>query len=166
VEAAQAAISSPLLETSIEGAVRVLINLTSGPDLALAEANEAAQLITQMCDRRDANIIFGWVPDDSMEGKVRVTVLATGFANRPNTQSYAAAAPAATPQPTARQLETPPALRQPPVAQRPAPAPAPAPMPAAPPPISQVIEEEQESEAIPKTINPDDLDIPAFLRRR
>src|SRR5207247_11281808 len=55
VEAAQAAISSPLLETSIEGALRVLINVTSGPDLTLSEANEAALLINELCDRREAN---------------------------------------------------------------------------------------------------------------
>src|SRR5436305_4400953 len=84
VVAAQAAISSPLLETSIEGALRVLINVTSGPDLTLSEANEAAQLVNQLCDRKEANIIFGWVPDAAMEGSVRVTVLATGFSNKPN----------------------------------------------------------------------------------
>src|SRR5256714_14624847 len=89
VEAAQNAISSPLLETSIEGALRVLINVTSGPDLTLNEANEAAQLINQLCDRREANIIFGWVSDNEMEGQVRVTVLATGFSNRPQAATHA-----------------------------------------------------------------------------
>ncbi len=173
VEAAQAAISSPLLETSIEGAVRVLINLTSGPDLALAEANEAAQLITQMCDRKDANIIFGWVPDAGMEGKVRVTVLATGFANRPQPQVHAAAAPAAAPQPTAKQLETPTVLRQPapaPIPQQPSPQPqavaAPMPPMSTQPVATQQMEEEQAAEVPLKAINTDDLDIPAFLRRR
>ncbi len=81
--AASEAIASPLLETSIDGATRVLINLTSGPDLTLAEANEAAQLITSMCDLRDANIIVGWVLDENMTGKLRVTVLAAGFTGAP-----------------------------------------------------------------------------------
>lgn len=80
--AAREAISSPLLETSIEGATRVLVNVTSGPDLTLAEVNEAGQIITQMCDSRDANIILGWVLDESMSGKVRITVLAAGFTGR------------------------------------------------------------------------------------
>jgi cell division protein FtsZ len=155
-EAAQAAISSPLLETSIDGALRVLINLTSGPDLTLAEANEAAQLISSLCDNREANIIFGWVPDPALEGQVRVTVLATGFANRPGATVQAQPAQAAVPQPVARSVEAPaPAQRQPmPVgtAQPAAPAPAPA----------QRVEREEPV----KTINKDDLDIPAFLRRR
>jgi len=81
--AAREAISSPLLETSIDGATRVLVNITSGPDLTLAEANEAAHLITQMCDIRDANIIVGWVLDESMTGKLRITVLAAGFHGQP-----------------------------------------------------------------------------------
>src|SRR5437588_90221 len=107
VEAAQMAISSPLLETSIDGALRVLINVTSGPDLTLAEANDAALLINNLCDRKEANIIFGWVSDPSMEGQVRVTVLATGFA--PKT-THIPPTPVIThpePQPTATQLEIP-----------------------------------------------------------
>src|ERR1051325_6330886 len=125
IEAAQSPISSPLLETSIEGALRVLINVTSGPDLTLQEANEAAQLINAMCDRKEANIIFGWVSDEAMEGQVRVTVLATGFQSRsqPSTQAHAAQQAAPQPVPNARQLETPTVLRQ-------QPAPAPAPQPA------------------------------------
>src|SRR5579871_4257033 len=86
VEAAQNAVSSQLLETSINGATRVLVNVTSGNDLTLAEFTEAADLISQLCDQRDANIIFGWVPDPSLEGEVRVTVLATGFGGRDNQQ--------------------------------------------------------------------------------
>ncbi len=79
VEAAQNAVSSQLLETSINGATRVLVNVTSGNDLTLAEFYEAADQISQLCDQREANIIFGWVPDPSLQGEVRVTVLATGF---------------------------------------------------------------------------------------
>jgi cell division protein FtsZ len=79
VEAAQNAVSSQLLETSINGATRVLVNVTSGNDLTLAEFTEAADQISQLCDQKEANIIYGWVPDSGMDGEVRITVLATGF---------------------------------------------------------------------------------------
>src|SRR5678815_419293 len=82
VEAAQKAISSPLLEdVSIEGARGVLINITGGPDLSLHEVNEAATLIQEEADE-DANIIFGAVIDESMGDEVRITVIATGFGDR------------------------------------------------------------------------------------
>ncbi|HAA90408.1 MAG: Cell division protein FtsZ [Thermoanaerobacterales bacterium 50_218] len=77
-EAARIAISSPLLETSIEGAKGVLLNITGGPDLGLFEVNEAAEIIAQAADP-EANIIFGAVIDESLEDEVRVTVIATGF---------------------------------------------------------------------------------------
>ncbi|MBU7005612.1 cell division protein FtsZ [Phosphitispora fastidiosa] len=77
-EAAESAISSPLLETSIEGARGVLLNITGGSSLALFEVNEAAEIIAQAADP-EANIIFGAVIDESMEDEVRVTVIATGF---------------------------------------------------------------------------------------
>jgi len=80
VEAARAAISSPLLEDlSIDGAHGVLINITGGPDLTLYEVNEASTLI-QEAAHEDANIIFGAVIDEKMaEGEMRVTVIATGL---------------------------------------------------------------------------------------
>jgi cell division protein FtsZ len=79
VEAAQRAISSPLLEeVKIEGARGVLINITGGPDLTLHEVNEAATLIQEEADP-DANIIFGAVIDESLGDEVRITVIATGF---------------------------------------------------------------------------------------
>src|SRR5204862_338312 len=82
VEAAQKAISSPLLEdVSIEGAQGVLINITGGPDLGLHEVNEAATLIQEEADD-DANIIFGAVIDESMGDEMRITVIATGFGER------------------------------------------------------------------------------------
>ncbi|MFY9139431.1 MAG: cell division protein FtsZ [Thermacetogeniaceae bacterium] len=77
-EAAKIAISSPLLETSIEGAKGVLLNITGGPDLGLFEVNEAAEIISQAADP-EANIIFGAVIDEKLEDEVRVTVIATGF---------------------------------------------------------------------------------------
>jgi cell division protein FtsZ len=79
IEAAQQAISSPLLEdVSITGATGILINITGGPDLTLFEVNEAATLI-QEAAHEDANIIFGSVIDASFVDEVRITVIATGF---------------------------------------------------------------------------------------
>jgi len=80
-EAARASISSPLLETSIEGARGVLLNITGGTSLGLYEVNEAAEIISQAADP-EANIIFGAVIDERMEEEVRVTVIATGFDQR------------------------------------------------------------------------------------
>ena len=79
VAAAQAAISSPLLEdASIEGARGVLMNITGGADMTLYEINEAAEIIQRAADP-DAEIIFGCVTDERMTGSVKVTVIATGF---------------------------------------------------------------------------------------
>lgn len=83
VEAARAAISSPLLEASIDGATGVLFNITGGPDLTLLELNEAAKIIYEAVDP-DAQIIFGSVIDERMEGEVRITVVATGFTSAPS----------------------------------------------------------------------------------
>lgn len=77
-EAARAAISSPLLETSVDGAKGVLLNVTGGTDMALYEVNEAAEIISQAADP-DANIIFGAVIDENLHDEIRVTVIATGF---------------------------------------------------------------------------------------
>jgi cell division protein FtsZ len=88
VEAATAAISSPLLENiKIEGATGIIINVTGGPDLSLYEVNEASTLITEAA-HEDAEIIFGAVIDPAMGDEVRVTVIATGFAD-PETQRKA-----------------------------------------------------------------------------
>jgi cell division protein FtsZ len=77
-EAARAAVSSPLLESSIEGATGILLNVTGGPDIGLFEVNEAAQVVTSAADQ-NANVIFGAVIDESLADEVRVTVIATGF---------------------------------------------------------------------------------------
>ena len=77
-EAATAAISSPLLEQSVEGAMGILLNITGGNDLGLFEVNEAAEIIQSAADQ-NSNIIFGAVVDDSLGDEVRVTVIATGF---------------------------------------------------------------------------------------
>jgi len=81
VEAAKTAISSPLLELSIDGAHGILFTITGGSDLGMEELNEAARVITSSA-AEDAKVIFGSVIDDSMAGSVRVTVIATGFDDR------------------------------------------------------------------------------------
>ncbi|SKA83475.1 cell division protein FtsZ [Caloramator quimbayensis] len=78
VEAAKQAISSPLLETTINGATGVLLNITGGSNLTLFEVNEAADQVKQAADA-DANIIFGAVIDESLDDEIRITVIATGF---------------------------------------------------------------------------------------
>jgi cell division protein FtsZ len=80
-EAARTAVSSPLLEASIEGATGILLNITGGPDIGLFEVNEAAEVVTSAADQ-NANVIFGAVIDDSIGDEVRVTVIATGFGGR------------------------------------------------------------------------------------
>ena len=105
IEAAQKAISSPLLEDiSIQGARGVLINITGGPDLCLHEVNEAASMIQEEA-HEDANIIFGAVIDENLTDEIRITVIATGFGMAkeekkpapamlaPNVASIVAAAP-------------------------------------------------------------------------
>jgi cell division protein FtsZ len=77
-EAARIAVSSPLLESSIEGATGILLNITAGADVGLFEVNEAAEVVTAAADA-NANVIFGAVIDPSMGAEVRVTVIATGF---------------------------------------------------------------------------------------
>ena len=78
IEAARAAIDSPLLELSIDGAKGILFNITGGPDLGMYEIDEAAKAITEAADP-DANIIFGAIIDEAMQGEVKITVIATGF---------------------------------------------------------------------------------------
>jgi cell division protein FtsZ len=77
-EAARSAVSSPLLESSIEGATGILLNVTGSSDIGLFEVNEAAQVVTSAADQ-NANVIFGAVIDESLKDEVRVTVIATGF---------------------------------------------------------------------------------------
>jgi cell division protein FtsZ len=91
VEAARAAVMSPLLEVNITGARGILFNVTGGSDLGLFEVNEAAEVIKEAADP-EANIIFGTVIDDRMRDEVKVTVIATGFdaaAKKPRAQGRA-----------------------------------------------------------------------------
>ena len=80
VDAAQQAISSPLLESSIDGATRVLLSIAGSKDLGIQEINDAADLVANAVDP-EANIIFGTVVDESLGDQVRITVIATGFSD-------------------------------------------------------------------------------------
>ncbi len=87
LDAAQKAVASPLLDdTSIEGAQGILINFTGGPDLSIHEVEEAARIV-QEAAHEDANIIFGAVIDPNMTDEIRMTVIATGFAEKKETQT-------------------------------------------------------------------------------
>lgn len=100
VAAAEAAIKSPLLEASIDGARGVLINVIGGPNLTLFDVNEAANIIHNAADP-EAMIIFGAMIDDTMGDEVRVIVIATGFEGNPTSSTYAGRKPVATrPAPT------------------------------------------------------------------
>jgi cell division protein FtsZ len=127
--AAEQAIASKLLDVSIDGAQSILFNVTGGMDMTLHEVNEAAEIIRATA-HPESNIIFGAVLDPTMDGEIRVTVIATGFevaaeARRPVSSSVR-------------------------------------PFPAA-------VATERSDKTVPfpvRTYNPDDLDIPAFLRKR
>lgn len=125
VQAAEMATSSPLLETGIEGARGVLLNITGGPDLTLAEVYDAADAIYKATDIENVNLIFGAVLDESLIGQVKITVLATGFD-------------------TARPKRT---EKKKPEAEAPLP-------------------KEAEVAVAAKLLPEEELDIPAFLRRR
>ncbi|UZQ55740.1 cell division protein FtsZ [Trichothermofontia sichuanensis B231] len=112
-EAAMAAISSPLLDSSVDGAKGVVFNITGGDDLTLHEVNAAAEVIYEVVDP-NANIIFGAVIDERLQGEVRITVIATGFS------SEAPAAAPATKATAKRQVVAPPVNRPvPPMPPRP-----------------------------------------------
>jgi len=156
IDAAQAAIASPLLETTIEGARAALINITGGPDLTLAEVHEATELIAQATDAEDANIIFGIVQDPSMDSEVRITVLATGFSGQfglpARSQSSSASVPNR-PAPPPPPAATAPRATESSATGVSTPSPSDSPSPS--------------SSAAPRSSGSDtDVDIPAFLRRR
>ncbi len=168
IDAARAAITSPLLETTIDGARSVLINITGDNSLGLIEVQEAASLVAESVDP-EANIIFGAGLDDSLQDEVRITVIATGFepskasssAQQPFRRFTAPAAQPAAPAPAARPVEVP---------QQPAPAPA-----AQPQQENRFTGRDRGFNRSAANNNPrtngvvvdeDDLDVPPFLRRR
>lgn len=147
IEAARAAIDSPLLELSIDGAKGILFNITGGPDLGMYEIDEAAKAITEAADA-DANIIFGAIIDEAMQGEVKITVIATGFESEQNRTQKKLFTPAETPisnippSQILRRNERPSFFNEP-----------------EPPRImEQKIEEESNDE--------DELEVPAFIRRK
>jgi cell division protein FtsZ len=117
-EAARTAVSSPLLEQSVDGATGILLNVTGGTALGLFEVNEAAEVVTGAADQ-NANVIFGAVIDDSLGDEVRVTVIATGFGAQRRRRRVEAPAQALAgagsqeqrPEPTDSELEIPSFLR-------------------------------------------------------
>ncbi len=158
VEAANRAISSPLLEdASIQGAKGILINITGSSDLMLHEVHEASSIIHQAA-HEDANIIFGAVLNDQMKDAVKITVIATGF--RSETVGGRSAAAVAT---TAAK-----ATRAPEEASPPSPPPirTASPMPAAPVSKGQDARREELVHQLDGEFAEDDLDVPAFLRRK
>ncbi|SMH42518.1 cell division protein FtsZ [Picosynechococcus sp. OG1] len=144
-EAALMAISSPLMESSIEGAQGVVLNITGGHDLTLHEVNDAAEAVYEVVDP-NANIIFGAVIDEHLQGEIKITVIATGFA----VESQAAETPQ--PLPQQRRMQ---AVPQPDLSQAPPVPETPRPRPAAPPQAQQP--------PAPRNGFPD---IPDFLMRR
>lgn len=156
--AAEQAIRSRLLDVTIDGARGILFNVTGGTDLSLFEVNQAAAIIRDTA-HPDANVIFGAVIDESMQDRMRVTVIATGF------ERYSAPRR----QQVMRADDRPVVQRQQPAAaQQPAAPPPPAPTPVQPPLREEVLVDAaaNSSSAQPSRRKYEDLDIPAFLRRR
>ncbi|MRH92537.1 cell division protein FtsZ [Nocardia sp. SYP-A9097] len=186
VKAAEAAINSPLLEASMDGAHGVLLSIAGGSDLGLFEINEAASLV-QEAAHIEANIIFGTVIDDSLGDEVRVTVIAAGFdgsgparriepaVGRTATSSFGTARATAgevsrTPEYSARTSEPAPVRQEPapaPVAQTPqssgrGPAPSyESPRPA----VDPTVAHNNRTHIQPPDADDDDVDVPSFMRR-
>lgn len=166
--AARAAISSPLLEVSIDGAKGVLFNITGGPDMTMTEVDEAAQLISEAADA-DANIIFGAAINDKLVDQMKITVIATGFDEaRSRLASMVSRTRPVAPSgyTTGIVSEKPPApVGRPTFHPSTPPASAPPP-PASPPADSSSPADDSQSQTSDDNKNPDKWDIPAFLRLR
>jgi cell division protein FtsZ len=166
-KAAEFAISSPLLDVTIDGARGILFNITGGPNLSLFEVNEAAAMIRESA-HPDVNIIFGAQIDESMGDELRITVIATGFEQSRAAKNRPELLGVNRPQPVQRPAMQQPAMQQPLQRQMPTqPAPQPEvfnpPQPMqrqAPPPVEQPAPREYGS------WDKEDLDIPAFLRNK
>jgi cell division protein FtsZ len=171
VEAAQRAISSPLLEdASIHGARGVLINVTGGEDMTLHEVSEAANIIQEAADP-EANIIFGTVIDRACQGTVKVTVIATGFARDDKRAAWERPVSAHEPDPGTSQVVRRPEPVRPAEAQalRDVPAAASAPEGRRPffrPELDLEFDASDDGFTPNFTKMKDDLDVPAFLRKQ
>ncbi|GAB7003758.1 cell division protein FtsZ [Nocardioides sp. AN3] len=157
VQAAQTAVSSPLLEASIDGAHGVLLSIAGGSDLGLFEINEAAALVAEAV-HPEANIIFGATIDDALGDEVRVTVIAAGFDGGAPKRRDESNLMRRSPQAQQSQEETRSAVAAAVAARSEAPAPAPASRPTTPPPVARP------STPDPSTFGDDDLDVPDFLK--
>jgi cell division protein FtsZ len=152
-KAVSAAIDSPLVEVNIDGARGVLINITGGPDLTMAEIEEAAKTITNLC-APDANIIFGATIDKALAGKIKVSVIATGFDTSRQRQIFASKRPITTVQSTATTVQT---------STKISPPPQPTPTNTSPPAVSSDL---LKDEVVPSGVDiVDEFDIPSFLRK-
>ncbi len=181
-KAAEAAISSSLLDVTIDGARGILFNVTGGPDMSLFEVNEAAAIIKET-SHADVNLIFGAVIDENMRDQIRITVIATGFERqsgairlpqKPAMADRRSAPITSTMRPSqqAAQAPIPTPLRQPVPPQQPTPQPQQPPVeprqPSA-PPTTPPAPPHTTNDAPPYSGNAyssDDLDIPTFLRKR
>jgi cell division protein FtsZ len=157
IEAARTAIESPLLEMSIDGAKGILFNITGGTDLGMYEIDEASKAITEAADP-DANIIFGAIIDEAMQGEVKITVIATGFEGESGKRDRRFG--------TVNSLQSQ-RMGQPEYGFASAPATAPA-APVQPeyPPISYPTNRPATPEPAPKEREEDELDVPTFIRRK
>lgn len=164
-EAAKLAISSPLLDMSIDGARGVLFNITAGPSLAMHEIDQAAKVITRNIDP-EAKVKFGAVIDETLGDEVRITVIATGFDEANRRQSPLQMVM----DPEPKQTFTPkPEPQMPPVMEvrRPLFAPKPEPQPVVPPHVSVTPDHDLLQPApTAQTAADDELDIPAFIRKK
>ncbi len=162
MEAAQRAIACPLLEAgAIDGARGILINITGSSSLKLAEVNEASTII-QSAAHEDANIIFGAVQNEKMKDEVKITVIATGFKTPERRERSMSAAAAAISQ--ARSVSSFAASPAPVSAAPPPPEAAARTAPA--PPQHEATSLEEVRSAAKGTYGDDDLDVPAFIRKR
>jgi len=169
IEAAQRAIASPLLEAgAIDGARGILINVTGSSSLKLTEVNEASTII-QSAAHEDANIIFGAVQDEKMKDEVKITVIATGFkADQPQRRERAVSAAAA----AISQARTASAYVAPRAEARTEPPPQAAPVPVSPPvtprpaPQRETTSLADVKSTVKTNYQEDDLDVPAFIRKR
>jgi cell division protein FtsZ len=160
VEAAQRAISSPLLEdVSIKGARGLLINVTGGPDLSLYEVNEAASLIQEEA-HEDANIIFGAVIDEKISDEIHVTVIATGFGEREREHDRISPRYSSSGTPITAPVQA--AMTRPmdPIEAQPAVS-----IPAPPPPPQNQMFQGRPVRRMGMIVDDNSLDIPAFKRR-
>lgn len=163
VEAAKAAVASPLLEVSVDGARGVLFTITGGANLGMHEISEAAKIITASADP-NAKVIFGAVVNETMKDEIKVTVIATGFDDRKieraeRKESVGIASGAFSPSSFVKAKAAP----APQVAESPVAKPAPAPAP--------VVAEKPALSPMPKTVptkqdDAEDLEIPAFIRKK